>query len=219
MHFKPSLLIFPFVFFLSACSDNSSSGDPAPIASVGVFIDSPVSGLSYSAPTFTGLTNDKGEFKYLPGESVTFLVGDIVLGSEKGAPIITPLSLVPDATNAFDTKVTNIVRLLMTLDDDGDASNGIRIPSAISDAAKGESINLTAPDLAVDPGLIKFLDKLLVNLVLVESSTAQSHFSQTLSEQSTWGALLWGSSRWQGMSHWGSMSWGSDKWQKVNTDL
>jgi hypothetical protein len=217
LNIKNIFLFLALSFFLSACNNKSESDTLSP--SIGVFIDSPVTGMGYSSKSFSGKTNDKGEFKYLPNEDIKFFIGDIVLGSSKGAPVITPLSLVPEATNAFDNKVINIVRLLMSLDEDLNPDNGIKISNTTTDSAKGQSIDLKSINLNADPGLIKFIDKLSVTVELVDSSTAQSHFSQTASNQSRWGSMVWGSGRWQGPSHWGSMIWGSDKWQPESTDL
>jgi len=96
----------------------------------GIFVDDPVAGLHYETPTFSGTTNSAGEFDYLPGETVTFSIGGIVLGSAEAGPVVTPLTLVSGATDATDPVVTNIVRLLLTLDDDGNPDNGISISAA-----------------------------------------------------------------------------------------
>jgi len=46
----------------------------------GIFLDSPVQGLEYQTRTQSGITNEKGEFNYLEGETVTFLVGGFGAG-------------------------------------------------------------------------------------------------------------------------------------------
>ena len=49
--------------------------DPDPDAAdvaTGVFAG-PITGLKYQTPTRTGITNERGEFQYRKGESVTFL--------------------------------------------------------------------------------------------------------------------------------------------------
>ena len=60
----------------------------------GVFYDSPVEGLSYETQTLSGMTNDKGEFEYREGETVTFSVGGLVLGSARGSERVTPADIV-----------------------------------------------------------------------------------------------------------------------------
>ena len=187
------------VVMLSACSGGGDSGPPQSTVtpSTGVFEDSTVSGLHYATPTYTGTTNSAGEYEYLPGESVTFSIGGIVLGSSVAGPVITPLSLVPGATDATHPMVTNIVRLLLTLDEDSNPDNGINISAAAVTAAANQSVNFNAPDLATDPGMSNLLAALPGTPALVDATTAQTHFSATLASQSDWGSLSWGSGTWK----------------------
>ena len=69
---------------------------------VGVFIDAPVQGLAYtSAPSGKkGTTNEKGEFEYIDGDTVSFNMGSIELGSAT-----------PDKTNKV--KVTQLDQALL----------------------------------------------------------------------------------------------------------
>jgi uncharacterized protein len=103
---------------------------------VGVFAG-PVAGLKYQTPTLTGLTNKRGEFRYQSGEAVTFLVGRLVLGTSAGAPRINLAQLVNrvagNIEKLHDPSVTNLARLLQTLDQDGDSENGIAIAPAAHD--------------------------------------------------------------------------------------
>ena len=46
----------------------------------------PIAGLKYQTPSCTGVTSEKGEFRYLKGERVAFLVGEIAIGYALGAP-------------------------------------------------------------------------------------------------------------------------------------
>ncbi len=154
-------LLLAFSVLLSACGgggDGGSSGSSnnTPSAETGVFTDSPVKGLYYSTPTQSGLTNADGEFKYLPGETVTFKLGGTVLGSTQAGTIITPFDLAgilpvrtqreitsklsSDDFNSFD-RVVNIATLLQTFDVDGDPSNNIDLGNAHK-LLKNTSINL-----------------------------------------------------------------------------
>jgi hypothetical protein len=80
---------------LAGCGGGSGPepipGRPQPIQT-GVLLDSPVSGVSWeTAGGSSGLTNAQGEFTYRQPESgsftetVTFSVGDIVLGTGAGS--------------------------------------------------------------------------------------------------------------------------------------
>ncbi len=202
MRFKKILALTALAFFLSSCGGGgggSDSGKPATTVtpSTGIFDDAPVSGLRYQTPTRSGTTNAAGEYNYLPGETVTFSIGGITLGSTLAGPVVTPLSLVNGATDATDPVVTNIVRLLLTLDDDGDPLNGITISVATATATENQSVDFAAADLAADPGMAALLPLLPGTPALVDATTAQTHFAATLAAQSNWGALAWGSGTWQ----------------------
>ncbi len=190
---------------LTACG-GSGGGDgttatATATVSTGVFIDSAVEGLQYETATQSGTTNSLGEYDYLAGETVTFSIGGIVLGSTIAGPVVTPLSLVPDATSATNPVVTNIVRLLLSLDSDGDPDNGITISSEVTTAANDLAVDFSVADLSADDGITSLLNN-LQSITLVSESVAQNHFNQTLAVQakSTWGSLQWGSSQWRSAS-------------------
>jgi hypothetical protein len=185
---------------LTACGGggDSTTATATETVSTGVFIDSAVEGLQYETATQSGTTNSLGEYDYLPGETVTFSIGGIVLGSTIAGPVVTPLSLVPDATSAIDPVVTNIVRLLLSLDSDGDPDNGITISSDVTTAANDLAVDFSVADLSADDGITSLLNN-IQSLTLVSESVAQNHFNQTLAVQakSTWGSLQWGSNAWR----------------------
>ncbi|MDE2418274.1 MAG: hypothetical protein KGN32_10755 [Burkholderiales bacterium] len=113
---------------LAACGGGSSTGASTGSTQVATFIDSPVEGLTFRSSTLSGLTDRNGNFPYMPGETVTFSIGNIVLGSLKpNGDKVTPLQLVPGAANATDARVTRILRTLQSLDSDGNPENGIQI--------------------------------------------------------------------------------------------
>lgn len=113
---------------LAACGGGSSPGASVGPTQVATFIDSPVEGLTFRSATRSGLTDRNGNFPYTPGETVTFSIGNIVLGSMKpSGDKVTPLQLVPGAANATEARVTRILRTLQSLDSDGNPENGIQI--------------------------------------------------------------------------------------------
>ena len=197
---KSTLLAFSFLLLLNACGGGGGNSTTETV-STGVFIDSPVEGLQYETATQSGTTNSLGEFDYLPGETITFSIGGILLGSTTAGPVVTPLSLVPGATSATNPVVTNIVRLLLSLDSDGDPDNGITISSDVTTAANDLAVDFGVADLSVDEGITSLLNN-LPTITLVSEATAQTHFNQTLAAQanSTWGSLQWGSSQWRSAS-------------------
>lgn len=134
MNKKASLASIPLITLLTACGGGGSSeGEPEPKAApqAGVFLDSPVINIGYRTETLSGETNSQGEYQYLAGESVTFFIGDLEFPATQAKGVLTPLDLA-NAQEVTDIKVVNMVRLLQTLDKDGNPDNGI----SISDAAK-----------------------------------------------------------------------------------
>ncbi|MGD0022680.1 MAG: carboxylesterase family protein [Smithellaceae bacterium] len=126
----------------------------------GVFLDSPVSGLNYSTPTLKGLTGPAGQFKYKFGQTVTFSIGNLTLGSATGAPILTPMSILGTA-DPFDQRVVNMCVLLQTLDQDGDLNNNIQITKAITPIVSGFAgsidFNQTPDNFAADSNVVNLL--------------------------------------------------------------
>lgn len=204
---KQTWLTAGLLLTLTACGGSGGSDSTTATAtetetvSTGVFIDSAVEGLQYETATRSGTTNSLGEYDYLAGETVTFSIGGIVLGSTIAGPVVTPLSLVPDATSATNPVVTNIVRLLLSLDSDGDPDNGITISSEVTTAANDLAVDFSVANLSADDGITSLLNN-LQSITLVSESVAQNHFNQTLAVQakSTWGSLQWGSSQWRSAS-------------------
>ena len=134
----------------------SLSSSVRPVALKGVFVDGPVGGINYATPTLQGVTSADGVFEYQAGEMVTFSIGPLMLGFAKGKPVITPLDIVPDAKDASDQRVVNICVVLQTLDQDGNAHNGILINEQAASfvSTYGREINFNKPvhAFSFDPG-------------------------------------------------------------------
>lgn len=79
----------------------------------------PIAGLKYETPTYSGLTNERGEFHYEEGERVAFLVGGNSIGNVTAAPRVTLAQLVARVDGRLeklkDSGVTNIARFVFTL--------------------------------------------------------------------------------------------------------
>lgn len=163
---------------LVACGGSSGT-----TPQVGVFIDDPVGGLTYtcvgSSQTMEGLTTSSGQFNYLPGQTCTFKVGNVTLGAVSGIPSdgkVTPQDVagVARAATAAPSALA-IAQFLQSLND-GSVAGKIVIPTAASDALK----NVTAVTLASSRGAISQTDlQTLVATVpgsktLVSAATAQT---------------------------------------------
>lgn len=111
--FKKVLLIITMgsTLGLYGCGSSSGGGTQEKI-NTGVFIDAPVKGLSYSTPTRSGVTNDRGEFNYIAGEAVTFSIDGLVIGTVT----VTEVSMTVPVTSL--PKYIEVARLLQSLDID-----------------------------------------------------------------------------------------------------
>lgn len=117
------------IVLVTGCGEKSSTNvklPPEP-ALTGVFVDSPVSGLSYSSESVAdGATDANGQFSYFRGEQLSFSIGELAFPDVPASSVISPLDLF-QTDNAFDQSVINTVRLLQSLDTDGDPLNGITL--------------------------------------------------------------------------------------------
>lgn len=96
---------------------------------IGFFKGPSVEGLTAVSGNTTSTTDRDGSFTYEQGKKIIFSVGKILLGSiNAGKSIVTPMDLVEGGAVSSST-VSNMVRFLIMLDDDGNPSNGVRISS------------------------------------------------------------------------------------------
>ena len=175
------------VSLLVACGGGSSSSndDTPPTTLTGIFNDSPVDGLAYScAPSgMSGITKNGGTFNYVAGDSCTFSLGAVTLGSAAGAGIITPVELVANGSPSHDT-VVNIVQLLTTADDDGDLSNGINITAAVRTAAENwTDVNVQSSSFDLDAAVVQMVADMYAaggaSSSLTDPIVAQAHIKAT----------------------------------------
>ena len=131
--FRRSLLASAIALSITACggSDSNSSGSSTNSAQTGVFLDSAVGGVSYKTETEEGKTNEKGEYKFKQGETVTFSIGSLTLPPVKALGVLTPRDI-----GSADV-ATLIAQVLQSLDADNDPTNGITINDAVHTAASG----------------------------------------------------------------------------------
>lgn len=144
-----------------AVSQSGSGGTAATVT--GTFLDSAVEGLEYVAGSSAkAATNANGEFTCKEGETVTFSIGGITIGSATCAMTITPQTLAGGANVAVsDDKVVNRLMLLQLLDEDNDPSNGIKLAADVKAAlASGATLDFTTVAGAFNTALTNVLAKL-----------------------------------------------------------
>ncbi|MDX1695723.1 MAG: hypothetical protein R3208_18295, partial [Ketobacteraceae bacterium] len=106
-------------------------------------MDSAVSGLWYETATQSGFTDENGFFNFLAGESVSFYLGQTLLGTVDAKSLVTPLDMLSD--DDHPDKLQNMLRILQTLDADADTSNGIAINQVTNDYLSQFTLPLNDP--------------------------------------------------------------------------
>lgn len=148
----------------------------------GQFLDSVVTNLDYRTATQTGTTDGAGRFSYREGETVTFSIGGVILGTAKGQPIITPVNLITNGSSSTPA-VQNIARFLLALDGDDNPRNGINLSSDLKTAAAewGE-VDFSAADFATEVGALLDAAGSVEGrtVTLPSASEARYHLEQTI---------------------------------------
>ncbi len=186
-------IVLTIFAMLSACgggSSSSSDGDDSTADTAqGIFIDSPVQGLMYVSGNISGTTDENGQFTYYVNEEVYFYIGSLPLGATIGTEIVTPITLIEGATDATNPAVINMIRLLQTLDSDGDAENGIVITTAMTEIIDSLSLDidfsLTVAEFEVDSDVLALLEAIPgvsggTGRTLIDAETAIEHFTVTI---------------------------------------
>ncbi|QOY51863.1 Ig-like domain-containing protein [Candidatus Sulfurimonas baltica] len=117
------IISFLILFSLTGCGEGDGSGTVT-----GQFIDAPVQGLSYTCSSgATGETNSNGEYTCIIGDSVTFFIGSVEIGTSSAqTTAITPYTLFPSDNVA----AINLARLLQSVDT-GSVAGSIVIDTAL----------------------------------------------------------------------------------------
>lgn len=143
---RGKLIALAALLGLAGCGGGGGGGgsppSPGPETQTGVFTDAPVQGLAYAcAPSGqSGITDANGQFEFADGDQCTFSIGNLALPPVTAALVITPREIAAviaadaGATQSAETLTQNLFQFFQTLDSDGDASNGITLPSNL-DAA------------------------------------------------------------------------------------
>ncbi len=122
---------------LSLAAVISGCIEPNPGVLTGYFIDASAEGICYETETQTGCTDSAGTYTYQEGERITFYIGNVtfpnIWAQKRATPLIVQANscLAQNITPSLNCPaVINMTRLLQSLDDDGDYSNGIKITDA-----------------------------------------------------------------------------------------
>ena len=174
----------------------------------GVFLDSAVEGMYYETATRSGVTDAAGTFSYMDGETVQFSMGDVLIGQAPAETFMTPVDLVPGATDETHPTVTNIIRFLQTMDMDADPSNGIFIPESVVNEMQGRHIdfNMSPQAFEMDTDVSMLMDTMgaldpaYAGRMMISSEAAQAHMGETLAGMPGDGGMMNGGNAGDGMS-------------------
>lgn len=170
--------------------DSPSPSSSAPPVLNGLLVDFSVAGLAYSTSTRSGFTSSTGSFTYLCDgscETVSFRIGGVLLGFATGAPSLTLREFQGGISDGVLSDATvRRAQLLVALDADADASNGIALPAELATSLAFRSLDFSAASFDAD--LAALLDYLRSDSRLSVSYRATLHVptravARALSEQ------------------------------------
>lgn len=174
------------VISLAGCGSGGGTVSTPADVQTGRFIDSPVCGLQYDTPRWSGLTGPNGTFNYQPGETVNFSIGNVILGSTQAKRFVTPIDLALGGADLRDPRVMNICRFLQSLDQDNNPANGITISSETRDFLQGFSVDFTDPEFGQNPEVQRLFEELNMQPIfeeeryLISAESAIIHFEESL---------------------------------------
>jgi hypothetical protein len=97
----------------------------------GIFSSGPmVRGLGFATRTQVGTTGDDSGFWYFPGEMMLFSIGKLEIGHAFAGQRLTPLDIF-NSSEPGDVFVSDLARLLLSMDADGELDGTINIAPAI----------------------------------------------------------------------------------------
>jgi len=178
------LLLFLFSLFFTSCGLQKDGSSTNFSTKTGFFIDAVVEGVEYETNLHSGLTQSDGSFTYsLSDTEISFKIGGIILPKYNLQNIntdqkILPTDLVGVARNeSNNTKVVQILQILQSLDDDGNASNGINITATRRLSLIDSTINFIENNISQSDLNTTFSD---INVTLISQEIATQHFEDTL---------------------------------------
>jgi|GEM_PF-2759706 len=128
------ILISLVLFILIGCGTNTGTTTLTESdIGTGYYIDSAIEGVSYHCGSQKGTTDKEGKFKYQRKQKCTFSINDIILRE------VAPEKLF-DGVQIFEDNVT-VAQFLQSLDNDANASNGIKITIKTIEVLKAQGIS------------------------------------------------------------------------------
>lgn len=159
----------------SSTDNNLSVEEIADKIGIGYYVDSPIEGVEYSCGNQSGITDNNGTFTFEEGEACLFTLGEITLREVNASDLENNMIL-------FEENLETS-RLLQTLDNDGNSSNGIQIAQSVLESIKaGEftQIPVTDDDLGAFFQELEGIEGYEGSLVSLQA--AQEHLETTIKD-------------------------------------
>ena len=167
------LKLLSISLLLTACGSTSSNSNSAD-NKVGYLIDSAVQGVEYRCGTKIGITASDGKF-ICPNLPATFYIGSIKLGSIEVLPSdnkVFPQDIIGVSREKVENEaVVKLATLLQSLDNDGNASNGIKITSEIRSNFERET------EIPLKEVHLGELEELYPNIKFIDREAVITHLS------------------------------------------
>ncbi len=135
MQLITTLILTMLTAFFLGCGSGSSSNNTKAITAQ--LVDSPIAGVSYTCQDGTSGTTDHNGMFTCNSAPVTFNIGNLQLGVVDPIPsdnLIFPEDLLGIDRGSYNSNILlALIRLLQSMDDDGDVSETITIPSNMAE--------------------------------------------------------------------------------------
>ncbi len=161
---------------LNGCGGGSTSTQATPTYGTGHYMDSYVKGVEYTCGGKSGTTDEAGTFYFESGQDCTFKLGKLTLR-------YTPWDALSKSSTVFEDNV-KVAQLLQSLDNDGNVSNGIEVPSYTLAAFNSiDPDNVTDSDGTIDPQKVAdFLNSAHHSITLKDIKSVKEHLKKSLTD-------------------------------------
>ncbi|SKA05832.1 hypothetical protein SAMN02745127_01988, partial [Oceanospirillum multiglobuliferum] len=146
-------------------------------------VDGVMDGLAYTSSSgIAGFTDELGTFSYVEGDSVTFKIGDVVIGEvtpedlSNGTIFLQDMADV-DRSDLNDEYVENMGVFLQSLDEDENPDNGITITPKVHAAFEGVDLDLRTASEADVKAAIELAGK-----TAISEEQAMAHVQRMLEQ-------------------------------------
>jgi len=157
---------------LAGCGSSATDESNSNIGSA-TYLDDTVIGAAFNCGSQSGFTDNNGRFTYEKGKECALSVGDVILRK-------VDTSALSDNETIIEDNAT-VAQFLQSIDNDGDATNGISITKEMHNDLKNEGVTHAPTNEVALDSLVSNLKTLNQNYKgrFVSKEEAQMHVAQT----------------------------------------